>query len=61
MVNKDSYCVDILYKCLAVKKALKKLDAFIMEDHLRECVVNQAKNGLEKKMVEELLSIYNYK
>ena len=61
MVDKGTYCVDIIHQSLAVQKALKKLDSLIMEGHLKDCVIKQAKNGNEKKMVEELLSIYKYK
>ena len=61
MVENDEYCLDILHQSLAVQKALKKFDMFIMEDHLKHCVVQQAKEGQDDKIVSELLSIYNYK
>ncbi|RJR28343.1 metal-sensitive transcriptional regulator [candidate division WWE3 bacterium] len=61
MVENDEYCLDILHQSLAVQKALKKFDMFIMEDHLKYCVVQQAKDGEESKIVSELLSIYNFK
>ncbi|OGC76127.1 hypothetical protein A2619_02095 [candidate division WWE3 bacterium RIFOXYD1_FULL_39_9] len=61
MVVNDEYCLDILHQSLAVQKALKKFDMYIMEDHLKHCVVQQAKDGQDAKIVSELLSIYSYK
>jgi DNA-binding FrmR family transcriptional regulator len=61
MIQNNEYCVDILHQSLAVQKALKKMDMQLMEDHLKHCVVDQAKSGQDKKMVEELISIYGYK
>lgn len=61
MLEKDTYCVEIVHQSLAVQKALKQFDKDVMEQHIKHCVVKQAKSGHEEKIVEELLSIYNYK
>ncbi|KKP80491.1 MAG: YvgZ [Candidatus Levybacteria bacterium GW2011_GWB1_35_5] len=61
MINNDAYCVDVLNQSLAVQKALKGLDLQLMEGHLNHCVIEQAKKGDTKKVVEELLGIYKYK
>ncbi len=61
MIESDQYCVDIIHQSLAVQKALKKLDMVIMEDHLKNCVVEQARKGEDQKVVTELVSIYKYK
>lgn len=61
MIEGDVYCVDIIHQSIAVQKALKKLDLAIMEGHIRHCVVDQAKNGDEKKIVDDLLSLYSFK
>ena len=61
MIERDEYCVNVLHQSMAVQKALKKLDAEIMENHLRHCVIEQAKEGKDKKIVDELLAIYGYK
>ena len=61
MLENDEYCIDIVHQSQAVQKSLKKLDALIMEDHIRHCVVDQAKKGNMKKITDELLGIYKYK
>ncbi len=61
MIETGQYCVDIIHQSLAVQKALKKLDMIIMEDHLKNCVVEQARKGEDQKVVKELVSIYKYK
>lgn len=61
MVESEKYCIDILHQSLAIQKALKQIDMLIMEDHLKTCAVDQAKNGEENKMVSDLLGIYKFK
>ena len=61
MLESGAYCVDVVHQSLAIQKALKQFDKAVMEDHIKNCVVHQAKSGHENKIVEELLSIYNYK
>lgn len=61
MIEEDRYCIDIIHQSLAVQKALKNLDMEIMTDHLKTCVVEQAKEGKEQKLVDELVNIYKYK
>jgi DNA-binding FrmR family transcriptional regulator len=61
MIEEDKYCIDVLHQSLAVQKALKNLDIFIMEDHLKTCVVDQVKGGEEEKMVKDLTGIYKFK
>lgn len=61
MIAEDAYCIDIVHQSQAVQKALKKLDAVIMENHIKSCVVEQAREGNFQKIVDELLGIYSYK
>jgi DNA-binding FrmR family transcriptional regulator len=61
MIEEDAYCIDIVHQSLAVQKALKTLDTVIMEDHIKCCVVEQAKEGNFQKITDELLAIYTYK
>ena len=61
MIEEDRYCVDIVHQSLAVQKSLKKLDTLIMSDHIKHCVVDQAKEGNSEKITEELLKIFEYK
>lgn len=61
MIENNEYCIDIIHQSQAVQKALKKLDALVMEDHIKHCVVEQAKKGNMEKITKELLEIYKYK
>lgn len=60
MLSEDKYCVDIIHQSQAVQKAMRKLDLFIMEDHLRHCVIEQVKNGEGEKTIAELKSLYDF-
>lgn len=61
MIENESYCIDIVHQSLAVQKALKKFDMEVMKEHIKHCVVEQAKNGNSQQITDELLKIYNYK
>lgn len=61
MIECDEYCINIIHQSLAVQKALKKLDMEVMRDHIRHCLIEQAKNGDSQKITDELLKIYDYK
>lgn len=57
-VDEDRYCMDILDLSLSVQKALRSLDALIIEGHLRTHVVEQVTGGETEKAVAELLRLY---
>ena len=59
MVENDEYCVDILRQTYAVRKAIEKLEALILENHLHGCVPDGIKNGREQETIDELLQLYN--
>ncbi len=59
MVEEDKYCVEVLHQTYAVRKALKKLDALLLEGHLRSCVPAGVKEGREEQVLTELIDLYN--
>jgi len=59
MVEDDKYCVDILGQTYAVRKAIEKLEAMILENHLHGCVPEGIKSGREESVVAELIQLYN--
>ena len=61
MVEDDTYCIDVLHTSLSTQKALKKVDSMLMEHHLKNCAVDQARRGETEKLVKELVDIYKYK
>lgn len=58
LVEKDSYCIDVIHQSLAVKKALSSFENLMLENHLGTHVTDQFKKGQDKKAVQEILSVY---
>lgn len=61
MVAEDKYCVDILRQTYAVRKAIEKLEARLLEGHLRTCVPRGIAEGSTDRIVSELMSLYELK
>jgi CsoR family transcriptional regulator, copper-sensing transcriptional repressor len=59
MVESDQYCVDILKQTYAVRKAIEKLEAVILENHLHGCVPEGIREGREQAVIDELMQLYN--
>ena len=45
MIDDERYCVDILIQISAVRSAIDKVGAIILENHIKGCVSNSLKNG----------------
>jgi DNA-binding FrmR family transcriptional regulator len=61
MVESDTYCIDLLKQTRAIQQALAKLDALILEEHLRTCVATaiSGPDAMEReRVVRELLQLY---
>jgi len=61
MVEKGSYCIDIITQTSAVKQALSGIEDALMEGHLKTCVIDQIQKGKETKAQEEILKVYRLK
>ena len=59
MVETDQYCVDILRQTYAVRKAIEKFEALLLEQHLQHCVPEGIKEGREEAVIEELVQLYS--
>lgn len=59
MVEDDKYCVDILRQTYAVRKAIEKLEAVILENHLHGCVAEGIRDGRDDAVIDELMQLYN--
>jgi len=59
MVEEDQYCVDILRQTYAVRKAIEKLEALILENHLHTCVPEGIQSGKAETVIDELVQLYN--
>jgi len=47
MVEEDTYCIDILTQVAAATKALETVALILMDEHLRHCVADAAREGGE--------------
>lgn len=59
MIEEDKYCVDIIRQTYAVRKAIEKLEALLVENHLHTCVPEGIASGRGEEVIEELVQLYN--
>ena len=61
MVEKESYCIDIITQTSAIKQALSGVEDVLLENHLSTCVIDQIRNGKDKQPTKEILKVYKLK
>ena len=57
MVEKDTYCVDILTQVSAVGAALNAFNKVLLSNHIKTCVVEDIRAGNEEVIDELLVTI----
>lgn len=58
MVELDEYCIDVINQSKAVQRALAEVDNLLMEQHLKNCVVDHIKKGQTQSTIEEIMNIF---
>ncbi len=61
MVEDGAYCIDIIKQILAVQRAVDKVNALLLEDHLQHCATNaiRAADPAEReRTIAELLEVF---
>jgi len=58
MVEAERYCVDVLEQSHAVRRAMQKFEAVLLDGHLHNCVVDGIQGGEDDAVVGELLRLY---
>lgn len=58
MVERETYCVDVIHQSLAVKNALSVVEDLMLENHLCCHVVEQMRSGAQAKATKEILDLY---
>ena len=58
MIDEEQYCVDILKQTHAVRRAIEKMEALLLDGHLHTCVVSGVRDGREEQVIGELLDLY---
>ncbi|MBM3940781.1 MAG: metal-sensitive transcriptional regulator [SAR202 cluster bacterium] len=59
MVEADTYCVDVLKQTHAIRRGIEKLEALLLEGHLRTCLVDGVREGREHHLIDELMDLYS--
>lgn len=57
LIEKDTYCYDVINQIEAARSALGSISMILMESHLRHCIVNQLKNG-DEEAIDEILKSF---
>ncbi len=57
-IDDDRYCMDVLDLSLSIQRALRSLDAIVIEGHLRTHVKEQMAGGEEERAISELMRLY---
>jgi CsoR family transcriptional regulator, copper-sensing transcriptional repressor len=61
MVEDGAYCVDIMKQVLAIQKALDRVNAMLLEDHLEHCAtttIRSADASERERTITELLEVF---
>lgn len=61
MVEKDTYCIDVITQSSAIKQGLSKVEDMLLEHHLSHCLVKQIKSGKPEAAIGEVLKVYQLK
>ncbi len=58
VVDSDQYCVGVLKQTYAVRRAIEKMEALMLDNHLHTCVVEGLRDGREEQVISELVDLY---
>lgn len=54
MIEKDTYCNDVLIQISAAQAALDSVSKLVLESHIRGCLVKKIQSG-EDEIIDELI------
>lgn len=55
MIERDSYCDDVLNQITAARAALNAVGVLVLENHMRQCFVEKIRKG-ENEIIDELMT-----
>lgn len=61
MIQKDTYCIDIITQTSAIKSAISSLEDAMLESHLGHCLQKITDKKRLGVMKEEILKVYKLK
>ena len=56
MIENDRYCDDVLIQMSAIGKSLESVENSILENHIRNCVVNEIESG-NLEIIKEVMEL----
>ena len=57
MIENDRYCDDVLTQMSAINKSLESVENFILESHIKGCVVSDIKAG-NLDIIDEVMDLF---
>ena len=61
MVEKDTYCIDVMHQINALKKALEETGNVVLEKHLKTCVADAIGKGKKEETIAEVMEVFKRK
>ncbi|CAG7657042.1 metal-sensitive transcriptional regulator [Paenibacillus allorhizosphaerae] len=58
MIEKDTYCDDVLNQIAAIQSALNGVGKLLLEGHMKSCVIDRIQSG-DREVIDELLITVN--
>ena len=59
MIDEEQYCVDVLKQTYAVRRAIQKIEAVILQGHLHTHLLEGVREGRGIEVLNELMELYN--
>jgi DNA-binding FrmR family transcriptional regulator len=58
LIEKDTYCDDVLNQIAAIQSALNGVGKLLLEHHLKSCVIERIQEG-DRDVIQELMTTMN--
>lgn len=61
MVESDAYCMDVVNQLMAVRQALSKVSALVLERHLHTCATSAIRGedvAERERVIDEILQVF---
>jgi DNA-binding FrmR family transcriptional regulator len=58
LIDKDTYCDDVLNQIAAAQSALNSVGRLLLEGHMKSCIVERIQSG-DQEVIDELLVTVN--
>ncbi|MBI3943929.1 MAG: metal-sensitive transcriptional regulator [Chloroflexi bacterium] len=61
MVEEEQYCIDVIKQTQAVQKAIDKVNAMILDNHLHTCVTTAIRSeepAERERVISEILNVF---